>query len=183
MYLCPQCGEEINQGTEICPHCNLDLTLPAEGTVVPAPRSLRRVLTIWAVVIAVVAGGLWGFLWFVLPEQKGDPAQRAENGAMAALNDLHAALAAFSAADPDHAYPPSLEALGDRARADAQLAQSVGYQLTYTAADPGADSVIRGYSISARAGNYGYRNFYLDESGMLRSTKENRAANSHDPPN
>lgn len=129
-----------------------------------------------------VAGTLWGFLLFVLPAQKGDPTQMAESGAMASLKDLHAALAAFAAAQPDHAYPASLELLGDRARADAQLAQSVGYQLNYVAADPSTDGVIHGYSISARAGNYGYRNYYLDEGGTLRATKENRAANSQDPP-
>ncbi len=182
MYLCPQCGEDINQGTEICPHCNLDLTLPVEGTVPATPRSLRRVLTIWGIIVLSVAGALWGFLWFVLPAQKGDPAQRAESGAIASLGDLHTALSTFAAAQPDHAYPASLESLGDRARADAQLAQSVGYQLTYTPGDPGADGVIRGYSLLARAGNYGYRNFYLNDGGTMRATKENRAANSHDPP-
>ncbi len=107
---------------------------------------------------------------------------RAESGAIASLGDLHTALSTFAAAQPDHAYPTSLESLGDRARADAQLAQSVGYQLTYTPGDPGADGVIRGYSLLARAGNYGYRNFYLDDGGTMRATKENRAANSHDPP-
>jgi hypothetical protein len=182
MYLCPYCGEDINQSTEICPHCNADLTQPAEGAVPAAPRSLRRVLTIWGIIIVAVAGTLWGFLWFVLPAQKGDPAQRAESGATASLGDLRAALADFAAAQPDRTYPASLEPLGNRARADAQLAQSVGYQLNYAPADPGPDGAIHGYSISARAGNYGYRNFYLDEGGTMRATKENRAANSHDPP-
>lgn len=182
MYVCPHCGEEINQGSELCPHCGTDLTQPPEGAEPQAPRSLRRVLTIWGIIIVAVAGALWGFLWFVLPEQKGDPAQLAESSATSALQDLHAALAAYSAAQPDHAYPTSLETLGDRAHYDAQLAMSQGYQITYTPGAPGTDGVIHSYAISARAGNYGYRNFFMDDSGMMRATKENRAATASDPP-
>lgn len=182
MYLCPYCGEEINQATEVCPHCQADLTRPPEGAEPPAPRSLRRVLTIWGIVILAVAGALWGFLLFVLPAQKGDPTQLAESYAISALQDMHAALSAYSAAQPDRSYPASLETLGDRARSDAQLALSQGYQITYTPAAPGTDGAIRGYAISARAGNYSYRNFFTDDGGTVRATKENRAATSSDPP-
>lgn len=182
MYLCPHCGEEINQSSELCPHCGADLTQPPEGTELAPPRSLRRVLTIWGIIIVAVAGALWGFLWFVLPVQKGDPAQLAEGAAISALQDLHTALAQYSAAQPDHSYPSALETLEDRARYDAQLAMSQGYQITYTPGDPGPDGAIHGYSISARAGNYSYRNFYMDDSGTIRGTTENRAATSKDPP-
>jgi hypothetical protein len=36
--------------------------------------------------------------------------------------------------------------------------------------------------LTARAGNFGYLNFYTDESGVLRFTVENRAATVQDPP-
>jgi zinc-ribbon domain len=182
MYLCPYCGEEINQASELCPHCGSDLTQLAEAAEPAPPRSLRRILLIWAVIITGIAGMLWGFLWFVLPEQRGSASQRAQAGALAAVRDLQEALASYAQAQPDHAFPQSLEALGDRARADAQLAQSNGYQLSYEPANPGPDGAVRGYALTARAGNYGYLNFYLDEAGPLRVTRENRAANSHDPP-
>jgi len=32
-----------------------------------------------------------------------------------------------------------------------------------------------------RAGNYGYRNFYADETGVIRATRENRPATPQDP--
>jgi len=182
MYLCPHCGEELNQSSEICPHCGADLTLAGEPAEHSAPKPLRTVLLRWGIIVAVIAAGLWGFLWFVLPEQHGDPAARAEGGAIAALNDLRGALAAYSKAAPDTSFPTSLEPLGDRARADAQLALSVGYQLSYSAAPPSSDGIVRGYTLDARAGNYGYRNFYIDQTGVLRFTKENRAASNTDPP-
>jgi hypothetical protein len=181
MYLCPYCGEDINQSTEVCPHCQADLTQPQEGEVPKKPPSLRSVLIRWGIVIGVVAAFLWGFLWYVLPAQHGDVAQRAEQSAVASLNDLRAALAAYATGQPDGSFPDSLEPLGDRAREAAQLAQSVGYQLTYTPAPPEAGAV-RGYSLQARAGNFGFRSFYLDQTGTLRATKENRAATSTDPP-
>jgi hypothetical protein len=182
MYLCPHCGEELNQSTEICPHCGADLTLEGEPAAPSAPKPLRTVLIRWGMIVIVIAAGLWGFLWFVLPEQHGDPAARAEGGAIAALNDLRGALAAYSKATPDNSFPSSLEPLGDRARADAQLAQSVGYQLTYAPAAPAGDATIRGYALDARAGNFGYRSFFIDQTGVLRSTKENRGASNTDPP-
>lgn len=182
MYVCPHCGEELNQSAELCPHCGADLTLEGEPAAAAAPKPLRTILLRWGIIVAVIATGLWGFLWFVLPEQRGDPGARAEGGAIAALNDLRGALSAYSKAQPDNSYPASLEPIGDRARADAQLAQSVGYQLNYSSAQPAADGGIRGYTLEARAGNFGYRNFYADQTGVIRSTRENRAATNTDPP-
>ena len=37
MYICRECENEINQGTEICPHCGADLTAQF-----PAPMLLRQ---------------------------------------------------------------------------------------------------------------------------------------------
>jgi len=35
---------------------------------------------------------------------------------------------------------------------------------------------------TALSGNYGYRGFYTDETGVLRATRENRPATAQDPP-
>jgi hypothetical protein len=66
-------------------------------------------------------------------------------------------------------------------RLAAQLAQSVNYQIQYTPGPAEADGTIRTFALQGRAGNYGFRNFYLDDTGILRSTRDNRAANSSDP--
>jgi hypothetical protein len=181
MYLCPHCGEDINQSTEVCPHCRADLTQPLEGEVLKPPPPLRSILIRWGIIIGVIGAFLWGFLWYILPAQHGDVAARAEQTAVASLNDLRAALASYATGQPDGAFPGSLEPLGDRAREAAQLALSVGYQLSYTPAPPSSDGVVRGYSLQARAGNFGFRSFYLDQTGTLRATKENRPAVSSDP--
>jgi hypothetical protein len=179
MYECPHCEAEINTATEICPHCGADLAAEAAPT---PPTPLRKVLLRWGILLGVLLACLWGFLLFVMPAHRGDPAIEAETRAVAALNDIHAALDSYAAAQPGKTYPGSLEALGGRARAAAQLAQSEGYQLAYTPAPAGEDGAIHSYALQARAGNFGYRNFYMDESGTLRATKENRAATSQDPP-
>jgi len=66
-------------------------------------------------------------------------------------------------------------------RLAAQLAQSVNYQIQYTPGPVETDGTIRTFALQARAGNYGFRNFYLDDTGILRATKDGRAANSGDP--
>jgi hypothetical protein len=52
----------------------------------------------------------------------------------------------------------------------------------YTPGPVDADGTIRTFALQARAGNYGFRNFFLDDTGILRSTRESRAATSEDPP-
>jgi hypothetical protein len=179
MYECPHCEAHINTATEICPQCGADLASAAEPTP-PAP--LRKVLLRWGILLGILLACLWSFLLFVMPAHRGNPALDAETRAVAALNDVHATLASYAAAQPGGSFPGSLEMLGDRARTAAQLAQSEGYQLQYTPSPAGPDGVIHGYALQARAGNFGYRNFYTDQSGTLRATKENRAATSQDPP-
>ena len=79
-------------------------------------------------------------------------------------------------------YPSQFEAVGERVRLAAQLAQSVNYQIQYTPGPVNADGTIRSFALQARAGNYGFRNFFLDDTGILRSTRESRSATSEDPP-
>jgi hypothetical protein len=97
------------------------------------------------------------------------------------LREIRAALVDFAGAQGG-AYPRQFEAVGERVRLAAQLAQSVNYQVQYTPGPVDAGGTIRSFSLQARAGNYGFRNFYLDDSGILRSTRESRAATSDDPP-
>jgi hypothetical protein len=179
MYECPHCEAHINTATEICPQCGADLVATTEPK---PPTPLRKALLRWGILLGILIASLWGFLLFVIPAHRGDSALEAETRAILALNDMRSALVSYAAAQPGESFPDSLEALGDRARAAAQLAQSEGYQLQYTPAPAGADGVIHSYALQARAGNFGYRNFYTDQSGTLRATKENRAATSQDPP-
>jgi type IV pilus assembly protein PilA len=63
--------------------------------------------------------------------------------------------------------------------------QKSGYILEYTAGAPESDGRILHYTVSARpatVGVTGVRSFFTDESGVIRSTSEDRAANAKDPP-
>jgi hypothetical protein len=182
MYTCRECETEINQATEVCPHCGADLTLPVAGddTVRPAP-TLRKTLIRWGILLGVLLGAIWSFLWFIVPERQGNPTAQAEARAVESLREVRTALNAY-ATPQNNGYPRQFELLNDQARGALQLAQSVNYQIQYTPGPVEADGVIRTYVIQARAGNYGFRNFYWDSGGTLRSTTENRAATAEDPP-
>ena len=182
MFTCRECESDINQGTEICPQCGADLTSLPAGAEGPAKKpSLKKILLRWGVLLGVLLAAIWSFLWFVVPERQGNPTANAEHLAVQSLLDVHAALAEYAAAEGG-AFPRQFVALGDRGQGAAQLSQSANYQLLYTPGPVEADGRIRTYTLQAKAGNYGYRNFFEDESGVLRATRENRPATAQDPP-
>jgi hypothetical protein len=182
MYTCRECEHEINQATELCPHCGADLTLPVPGDEASKKQlSTRQILVRWGLLLAVLLGAIWSFVWFVVSPRSGAGAQQAESLAVQALDEVHALLSSYAAAQGG-AFPKTLEPLGVLARQAAQMAQSEGYQMQYTPGPPDANAVIRSYALEARPGSFGYRSFYTDVSGLVRATSENRAATSSDPP-
>ncbi len=62
-----------------------------------------------------------------------------------------------------------------------QEAQSGRYSLQYTPGSPESDGRVKSYTLTARAGNYGYVNLFADETGIIHGTRENRAASAADP--
>ena len=182
MVTCRECECEINQATEICPHCGADLTKLPEDLSTPAKKpTLGKILLRWGMLLGVLLASMWSFLWFVVSPRTGNVTEEAEGRAMIALNDVSTELRSYAEARGG-AYPSKLEELGPNVRQAAQMAQSDGYQLEYTPGPTEGDGTIHNYSLEARAGNYGYRNFYVDISGVLRATNENREATSADPP-
>jgi hypothetical protein len=182
MYTCRECENEINQATELCPHCGADLTAPILGGAEPRKKpGIGKILIRWGVLLGVLLGAIWSFLWFVVPERQGNPTVQAEARAAESLREIRAALVDFASAQGG-AYPRQFEAIGERVRLAAQLAQSVNYQIQYTPGPVDADGTIRSFSLQARAGNYGFRSLFLDDTGVLRATRESRGATSEDPP-
>jgi hypothetical protein len=182
MYNCRECETEINQGTELCPHCGADLTVSPPGADQPAPKpSLQKILLRWGMLLGVLLAAIWSFLWFVVPERQGNPTTQAEVRAVESLREIRSALADYASAQ-NGGYPRQFEALGERVRTPAQLAQSVNYQIQYTPGPVDTDGSIRSYVLQARAGNYGFRSFYTDNTGAVRATTENRAATPQDSP-
>jgi len=181
MYTCRECDRPINPASELCPYCGADLTEEPPRPVGAKKPNLLLVVLRWAVLLAA----MWAFLWFVLPERRGDAAAQAEARAIELLRETRAALLAYAEAQ-NGSFPPSLEALpresGQRVRQAAQVALREGYELFYTPGPPNEHARVTSFTLRARASNYGYRNFFTDETGLLRATRENRQATIQDPP-
>lgn len=99
---------------------------------------------------------------------------------MSALTNVRVALSQYAISHGDQ-YPATLEPLGARAAVPVQDAQIAGYSTEYKA-EPSGDGKIRGFTLLAQPGNGTGRSFYIDQSGVLRATQENRAARADDPP-
>ncbi len=184
MYKCPECESEINQATEVCPHCSADLEALAAVALAAEPakqRSAAQIVLIWATVVVVVALGLYAFIWFVLPERAGNESrERVEASVLESLGQFQTALDSFARAENGR-YPDSAEALGAPGRLAARNALGVGYTLQYTPGPAGADGAVRNYSLTARPDRYGFRSFYTDQSRVVHATPENRPATGQDP--
>ena len=81
MYTCRECERPVNQATEVCPYCGADLTVPIEAEDTAKKRSPLGAVVRWGVLLAAI----WGFLWFVLPERRGDTTAQAEAQAIELL--------------------------------------------------------------------------------------------------
>jgi len=176
VFTCRECEQPVNQATEICPYCGADLTGPAEPDQPEKKSPLWKKIVIWGVLVA----GLWAIFWLAMPQRFAKPDVAAESGAIDALRQVRGALVSYSSATGG--FPGSLEALGDDVRGPAQRAMGLGYVLQYTPSPPGADGRVHGFALVARPGNFGFRNFFTDESGVIRATREDRPATAADPP-
>ena len=182
MYICRECERPINQASELCPYCGADLTTEIEESSETTPKpTLTKILLRWSLLLLPILAGLWGFLWYVLPEQGGSRAARAEAKARDAMIELRLTLDEY-AVSRGGSYPTSLEVLGDAARAPSRKAMSEGYQMKYTPGSANAEGTIRTYALVARPSNYGSSSFFVDETGVIRFTRESRPATGQDQP-
>lgn len=178
MYTCRDCEQPINQATEVCPYCGADLTevpFDIESLAAPRKKSAKKMVILWAIVLL----GLVAIAWFALPWRLAGSKPESEAHGGAAITELQQALAAYQSTEGD--FPSSLEPLGTRAHDALQEVQSGRYTLQYTPGNPESSGSIKTYALTARAGNYGYLNFFTDETGVIRATRENRTATAADP--
>jgi len=116
--------------------------------------------------------------------------------AVGSLRTLNTAEVTYSSTYP-HGFSPDLKSLdgegtGVASETNAELIDSVlgsgtksGYNFIYTPGPKDASGVISSYSIVARPvqfGRTGQFNYYTDQSGVIRMTKEDRPAGPNDPP-
>ena len=181
MYTCRECDQQINTASEVCPYCGADLTAPAGAgfgeAVQPAKKSSAKGIAIACGILLVTIAAVG---WFAVPWHMSGSKTDSEMRARDALATIQDALNHYESSEA--AFPSSLEALGDTARGAAQKAQLGHYSLQYAPGKPDAEGRVKSYTLIARPGNFGYLNFYTDESGVLRATLEDRAATVQDPP-
>ena len=185
MPSCWSCLVVIESGALVCPLCGADQTRPVEfiNPNVPQPQNLKAVAQHWAIVIVVIVvfvGGMAALLWYYFGGLRTTPDSQAADVAAKSLRSVREELSAYSLVSRD-SYPKTLDPLGDLARRPAEVAMGVGYKLFYTPQQPVDDGVVRGFVLQARPEKNGFPNLYIDESGLVRATQENRTATAGDP--
>jgi hypothetical protein len=181
MFTCPECDQAINQASAVCPYCRADLTNASDGSefanvgVQNKKISPARVVILLGIFLTILAGTAW----FALPWKISGTQPDAEARGLEALGVIQQALTTYQGSEGG--FPSSLEGVGDRVRFEAEKAQSAHYTLQYTPGTPEAEGRVKSYTLTARAGNFGYMNFYTDESGVIRGTRQNRTASVQDP--
>jgi hypothetical protein len=183
MYSCPECEQLINQASEICPYCGADQKALADTELLLAGKTPKPTKTNYkrvAVVCGILLATLWAIAWFAVPWKLSGSKTEAETRVWESLAAIQQAINTYQQSEGN--APPSLETLGDTVRKAAQSAQLAHYTLQYAPGKPDPAGRVTAYTLTARAGNFGYRSFYTDESATLRATTEDRAATVQDPP-
>src|SRR5277367_4485654 len=183
MYSCPECEQSINQASEVCPYCGADQKALAQNELLlagkspkPTKTNYKRVVLVCGILLAI----LWAIAWFAVPWKLSGSKTEAEARARESLAAIQQAINTYQ--ESEGSAPPSLEALGDSVRKAAQSAQLVHYTAQYAPGRPDPAGRVTAYTLTARAGNFGYRSFYTDESAIVRATTEDRAATVQDSP-
>lgn len=179
MYTCRECEKPVNQATEVCPYCGADLSQPADDPA-QKPGSASKRIVVWGTMIAAV----WAFLWFILPERGTGVAAQAEATALQTIEEVNSALRAHR--ETNGSYPANLDGLTaaafGRVREAARRAQAEGYRLDFAPGPAGEGGNIQTFTLVIRPANYGFRSFFVNETGVLRATTQSRAADAQDPP-
>ena len=178
MYVCRKCQQPINSASEVCPYCGAEQN-PAAAGAAPKPAKNFGSLRI-AMLFVIAIAGIWGIIWFATPMRMQSSQGDAEKAAVESLGALQKELAAY--ANGAGTFPRSLETLGEPAQESAREAMTGGYSLRYSPEQTDANGNVHAYGLAALPRNYGYRSFFVDQTGVIRATRENRAANAQDPP-
>jgi hypothetical protein len=137
-------------------------------------------------------------LWIAIPAialvlasfQLGNEDAIYESVAVGSLRSIRIAQDEYAKAHPDKGFASSLAELGPRPGDELidpvlSSGRKKSYIFTLNAADPDQQGHIARYTITARPRRYTKtvrRSFFLDESGVIRYTGENRAPTSQDQP-
>jgi hypothetical protein len=182
MSSCWSCLVIIEKGAKVCPFCNADQTRPVVHVAVEPPDLARGVGTPAlrrAVIAVVLASSILAAVCIYVFGGGPSSASLAEDAAIKSLVDVRADLSTYALSSGD-VYPQTLEFLGDDVRESIETAKAAGYEISY-APTMSADRMVRAYKLLARAHKSNLYNFYIDQSGVIRATTQDRPANQDDP--
>lgn len=176
----------LERGATVCLFCGADQTrpVPMVDPDLRPPITAARVTQEYKyliIVTLVFAVSVAGILWRNFREPDISPASQAAGVAARSLTELREALTAYALATRG-TYPTTLKSLGDRASLPIEAAVSASYRLEYSPTPSQGEAVFRGFVILARPEKSDFLNLRVDESGLVRATKKNRAATEQDPP-
>lgn len=186
MANCWSCTVIIKQDEKVCPFCAADQTKPVEfvNPHLPQPRSMKSTFRDWGVPILVIVAAsaiVSAIYWHSFGEPAVTPAAQATGVAAKSLRDLREALSIYALSAKD-SYPTVLASLGNRVSLPMQEALGAGYRVEYSPKSTSAEIAPRGFVILARPEKNDCPNLYIDETGVVRATQENRSATAKDPP-
>ena len=153
---------------------------------------IRRVLL--ALTLAVVCQSVFAFVdsspnqTAVANSNLSQKAKVHEDSCVASLRTLNTAQVTYWGGDPHKGFARSLKQLGPSGDGLIDLVLTSGnkdgYRFTLTPGPKDSNGVIKHYTISARPSKVlvkKQRNFFTDETGVIRSTSKDRAATASDP--
>jgi hypothetical protein len=143
-------------------------------------KAQRKGLIVTLVGALVLVGAIWAMIWLVLPKPDVPGHAEAEASAIGALREVAHTLAAYKMRLGT--YPNTIEQVSSQAAPVFATARTEGYSLIYLPGPIGSNGNINSFVLLARPEYYGYSNFYMDQTGVIRSTQDNREATAHDPP-
>lgn len=152
----------------------------------PAPRRSR-----WPKIIGFTSAGivLLFFAAIMIPCFVDSKTAADESSAVGSLRTLATAQKNFSEQHPEKGFAGSLTELGPSGanEVDAALASGIrsGYIFTLIPGARDSEGHITKYAVTAVPQTFdktGVRSFFVDESGVIRYTAQNRPVTSLDPP-
>jgi type II secretory pathway pseudopilin PulG len=177
MRNCAHCNEPIGREADFCPHCRTGLSPHPARPPEPLDQEGKASRRFIAGGIALL--GLWAIAWFIIPWHFSGRKEEAEQMARDSLSQIQISLESYRSARGS--YPPSLGSLREPVWTALKKAKSAHYAIQYTSGPLDFSQQITSYSLQARGQPAGFVNYFTDESGIYRSTTQNRDATKADP--
>ncbi len=122
-------------------------------------------------------------------ERRAQEISAAEGRVMYYLKNMRLCAEAYAAANPERGFPATQTLLGPEGanciEPGPAMGTFAGYHFSYAAGEPDSAGKVLSYTFTARPVSYGQparASFFVDESGVIRVTRDDRVAAASDRP-